>query len=101
GESVGQVASQTLANLAAVDEVATMPVLRPLVAMDKQEIVDQAERIDTLSVSNEPDQDCCRLFLPEKPVLFATHEMCVRAEKDLDVDGLVMDAVKRRETVTF
>ncbi len=101
GESIGQVASQTLANLAAVDAVATRPVLRPLVAMDKQEIIQQAERIDTFNVSIEPDQDCCRLFLPPKPALFATAEQCADAEKDLDVEGLVFDAVKRKELVRF
>lgn len=99
GESLGQVASQTLSNLSAVDAVATMPMLRPLIGMDKQEIIDQAHRIDTFSVSIEPDQDCCRLFLPPKPALHATDEECTEAEKALDVEGLVADAVKRRETV--
>lgn len=101
GESIGQVASQTLSNLAAVDAVAELPMLRPLIAMDKQEIIDQAERIDTFSVSIEPDQDCCRLFLPKKPEIHATDQMCIDAEKALDVEGLVKDAMRRREMLTF
>jgi len=67
GESLGQVASQTLHNLARIDEVAVLPVLRPLIGMDKIEITDQARRLETLEISNEPDADCCTLFVPAHP----------------------------------
>lgn len=101
GESLGQVASQTLSNLAAVDAVSTMPILRPLIAMDKQEIVDQSHRIGTFEVSIEPDTDCCQLFMPPKPALHTSDEECTEGEKELDVAALVKDALAKTETVTF
>jgi thiamine biosynthesis protein ThiI len=101
GESLGQVASQTLSNLAAVDAVATLPVLRPLVGFDKQEIIDEAERLETFDISVQPDQDCCRLFLPKKPAIHASAAQCAEAEEALDVTGLVTDALSRTETETF
>jgi len=64
GESLGQVASQTLDNMAVIQQAARLPILRPLVGMDKQEIIDQARRIGTFEVSSVPDQDCCQLFVP-------------------------------------
>jgi thiamine biosynthesis protein ThiI len=67
GESLGQVASQTLENMAVIQQAARLPVLRPLVGMDKQEIIDQARRIGTFDISSIPDQDCCQLFVPKHP----------------------------------
>src|SRR5262249_5839659 len=67
GESLGQVASQTLANLTVTAAAASLPVLRPLVGMDKAEISAQAERIGTFEISIQPDQDCCQLFVPRHP----------------------------------
>jgi thiamine biosynthesis protein ThiI len=67
GESLGQVASQTLANIAATDEAATLPVLRPLIGNDKQEIVDEAKRIGSFAISSVAHDDCCTLFMPKKP----------------------------------
>jgi thiamine biosynthesis protein ThiI len=67
GESLGQVASQTLRNLATIDAAATMPVLRPLVGSDKDEIIAEAMRLGTYAISIEPDQDCCQLFVPRHP----------------------------------
>jgi thiamine biosynthesis protein ThiI len=101
GEALGQVASQTLVNLGTVDSVANLPVLRPLIGFDKQEIVDEALAIDTYEVSIEPDQDCCKLFLPKHPAVAARVDECEEAEKALDVEALVTDAVKRTETLTF
>ncbi len=74
GESVGQVASQTLHNLFVINAVAEMPVLRPLIGMDKEEIIAQAERIGTLPLSNLPGEDCCTLFTPKHPVTAAKLE---------------------------
>src|SRR6185503_3365287 len=68
GEVVGQVASQTLENLSTIDDVATMPILRPLVGMDKDEITAEAIRLGTYPVSIVPDQDCCTLFTPRNPL---------------------------------
>jgi thiamine biosynthesis protein ThiI len=101
GEAVGQVASQTLQNLAAVDAVATLPILRPLIAMDKQEIVDQAMALGTFETSIEPDQDCCKLFLPPSPAIHASIAECEEAEAALDVDTLVGDALARVERESF
>ena len=67
GESCGQVSSQTLDNIAVVDKVADMPVLRPLIGMNKEEIVGMARGIGTFPISIQPDQDCCSLFVPKHP----------------------------------
>ena len=67
GESLGQVASQTLDNMSVIQQAARLPILRPLVGMDKQEIIDQARRIGTFEISSIPDQDCCQLFVPKHP----------------------------------
>lgn len=101
GESVGQVASQTLQNIAAVDAVAQMPIFRPLCGMDKQEIIEQAQQIGTFEVSIQPDQDCCQLFLPRHPTVASSDEECAEAEKALDVDGLVKEAISRMEILRF
>ncbi len=74
GESVGQVASQTLHNLYVINAVAEMPVLRPLIGMDKMEIIAQAEKVGTLALSNLPGEDCCNLFTPKHPVTAARLE---------------------------
>ncbi len=93
GESLGQVASQTLDNMAVIDEAAQGPVLRPLVGMDKEEITQQARRIGTFEVSTLPDQDCCQLFVPRSPATAATLEQVRQAEAALDVDSLVRSAL--------
>jgi thiamine biosynthesis protein ThiI len=79
GESLGQVASQTLDNMAVIQQAARLPILRPLVGMDKQEIVDQSRRIGTFDISSVPDQDCCQLFVPKHP---ATKARFVDVEED-------------------
>ncbi len=79
GESLGQVASQTLDNMAVIQQAARLPILRPLVGMDKQEIIDQARRIGTFEVSSIPDQDCCQLFVPKHP---ATKARFIDVEED-------------------
>ena len=89
GESLGQVASQTLDNMAVIQQAARLPILRPLVGMDKQEIIDQARRIGTFEVSSIPDQDCCQLFVPKHP---ATKARFIDVEEDetmLDVKDLL------------
>src|SRR5690606_31763289 len=89
GDAVGQVASQTIENLAAVGSVATLPLLRPLVGMDKEEITADAQRIGTYEISIVPDEDCCTLFTPRFPSTRASREAVEAAETQLDVAGLV------------
>jgi tRNA uracil 4-sulfurtransferase len=100
GESLGQVASQTLENLSVIQAAATRPILRPLVGMDKQEIIDQARRIGTFDISSIPDQDCCQLFVPKHPATKATVHEAEDAELRLDVMELVrsgMDGATQEE----
>jgi thiamine biosynthesis protein ThiI len=94
GESLGQVASQTLPNLAAIEEAAGLPVLRPLVGMGKEEITADARRFGTFDISVEPDQDCCSLFVPRHPDTSARLEAIRRYEARLDLDGLVRAALE-------
>ena len=101
GESLGQVASQTLDNMAAIDEAARGPVLRPLVGMDKEEITAEARRIGTFDVSTLPDQDCCQLYVPKSPAVAATLAQVREAEAALDVSALVESAVAAAEQERF
>jgi len=89
GESLGQVASQTLDNMAVIQQAARLAILRPLVGMDKQEIIDQARRIGTFEVSSVPDQDCCQLFVPKHPATKARFIDVEEDETKLDVKDLL------------
>jgi thiamine biosynthesis protein ThiI len=89
GESLGQVASQTLTNLARIDEAAGVPILRPLIGMDKIEITGEAKRLGTYEISIEPDADCCSLFTPRHPATGAAAPEMARAEARLDMARLV------------
>jgi len=97
GDSLGQVASQTLESLAAVGEVATLPLLRPLVGADKTEIVALARRIGTYDISIRPFDDCCTLFAPRHPRTRPTREEVRQAEAALDLDALLAAAVAGSE----
>ena len=97
GESLGQVASQTLRNLRVIEEVADIPVLRPLIGDDKAEIMDLAEQIGTFEISTLPHDDCCSLFVPNHPATNASLEAVQEAEAALDVDALVKLAVESVE----
>jgi len=101
GESLAQVASQTLENLAVIQQAATLPILRPLVGMDKQEIVNQAQRIGTFDISSLPDQDCCQLFVPKHPATKARLSDVAYAESQFDVDGLVRLGTDQAGVETF
>jgi tRNA uracil 4-sulfurtransferase len=101
GEVIGQVASQTLENLSVIDAVAGMPVLRPLIGTDKEEITLEAERIGTFPISIIPDEDCCTLFTPRHPVTRARHAEIERVEAGLPVSELVRSAVQAVETEDF
>ena len=89
GESLAQVASQTLENMAVIQQAAQLPVLRPLVGMDKQEIIDQARRIGTYEISSIPDQDCCQLFVPKHPATRARLADVQQDESRLDIEELI------------
>ena len=93
GEVIGQVASQTLENMTTIADATTMEVLRPLVGMDKDEIVAQAERLGTYPISIIPDQDCCQLFTPRHPATRASLADVVTAEQRLPIGDMVASAV--------
>lgn len=97
GDAVGQVASQTLDNLAVIDAAASLPVLRPLVGMDKDEIVREARQLGTYEVSIVPDEDCCTLFTPKHPATRATPRQVDEAETALPVEALADDAAAAAE----
>ena len=88
GDSLGQVSSQTLTNITALDDAVTMPILRPLIGLDKAEIMAEARRIRTLSISELPDEDCCSLLTPRQVEIRARIEDLRRIEARLDVDDL-------------
>ena len=94
GDVVGQVASQTLENLAVVGAVGTMPIFRPLIGMDKDEITAEAIRLGTYPISIVPDQDCCTLFTPRNPLTRARLDEVEAAEQALPIDDLVARAVR-------
>ena len=97
GEVLGQVASQTLENMQAVEDVSSVPILRPLVGFDKREIVDQTKQLGTFDISIQPDQDCCSLFVPKHPATKARLKDVEHNESRLDVDTLVKEAVNQTE----
>lgn len=101
GESIGQVASQTMQSLAATNEVCTMPVYRPLIAMDKQDIVEVAERIDTYETSILPFEDCCTIFVAKHPVTKPNIKSIHKSERNLEekIDELVRTAIETTEVV--
>jgi thiamine biosynthesis protein ThiI len=101
GDSLGQVASQTLENLARVTEAVGLPLLRPLVGSDKEEIIREARAIGTYEISIEPDQDCCTLFVPKHPETRAGAAAVAAAEAGLDVDRLVAAGVDGATAETF
>lgn len=93
GESLGQVASQTLESMQAINAVTTTPVIRPVVTMDKLEIIDIAEKIDTFNISIQPFEDCCTIFAPDRPKTNPKIKNVEQYEARLDVEGLVARAV--------
>lgn len=96
GESLGQVASQTLDNLRVIGAVATLPVLRPLIGFDKEEILVEADRIGTEVISRVPDDDCCTVFVPRHPTTHATIAAADAAEAPLDTAALVAESLAQR-----
>lgn len=101
GESVGQVASQTMQSLAATDAVCHMPVFRPVIAFDKNDIIEIAEKINTFETSIQPFEDCCTIFVAKHPVTKPSIEKMEASEKKLaeKIDGMVSKAITEREVV--
>jgi thiamine biosynthesis protein ThiI len=99
GESLGQVASQTLESLAVVEETARMPVLRPLIGMDKKEIIELAERIGTLELSQMEGDDCCQFLMPRRVITRPLLKEVQEAEAKTEMDRLVREALARAERV--
>lgn len=101
GESLGQVASQTLENMKVTESMADIPLLRPLVALDKEEIIETAVSIGTYETSILPYEDCCVLFSPRHPVLKADTEEAAEIYRSINPDGLIQTAFETREVKHF
>ncbi len=99
GESLGQVASQTLEGLTSSNAVVSLPVLRPLIGFDKEDIIEVAKKIGTFETSTLPYEDCCTVFLPDFPAIRPKLPFIEEEEKKLDVEGLVEDALSTREII--
>ena len=101
GESIGQVASQTLTSMNAINEVVSMPVIRPLACFDKLDIIDIAQKIDTYETSILPFIDCCTIFVPKHPVINPSIEKCYEYEELIPYKDLIYKAVKNHEVITI
>jgi len=101
GESLAQVASQTLDNLAVIDQAVEMPVLRPLIGFDKEEIINLAKKIGTYETSVENQEDCCSLFVPRHPATKANLEKILEEEKKIPLEKLLKEALKEAEVVVI
>ena len=97
GESLGQVASQTIESITSSNSVVTMPVLRPLIMFDKIDIIEIARKIDTYETSILPYEDCCTVFLPKFPAIKPNLDRVIKAESKLDVEGLIAEAFTKIE----
>ncbi len=99
GESIGQVASQTLTSMSVINNVTSMPVIRPVACLDKLEIIDIAKKIGTYETSILPYEDCCTIFVPDHPVINPILDKCIEYEKLIDVDKLINNAINKINTV--
>lgn len=99
GESIGQVASQTLTSISAINEVVKIPVIRPVACFDKLEIIDLARKIDTYDISILPYEDCCTIFVPEHPVINPEKEKCVSYEELINYEDMIYRAIKNKKTI--
>ena len=100
GESIGQVASQTLTSMIVINNVTNMPVIRPVACMDKLEIIDIAKKINTYETSILPYEDCCTIFLPKHPVINPDLKKAIEYENSFDYETLIEEAVNNIETIT-
>ena len=100
GESIGQVASQTLDSMVCINNVTNMPVIRPVACFDKLEIIDIAKKINTYETSILPYEDCCTIFVPKHPVIKPELEKCIEYENKFDYQTLIEKAINNIETIT-
>ena len=100
GESIGQVASQTLSSMAVINEVVRIPVIRPVACFDKLEIISLAKEIGTYETSILPYEDCCTIFVPEHPVINPEKEKCEEYEKLIPYEDLIREAIKNETVIT-
>lgn len=100
GESIGQVASQTLTSMIVINNVTNLPVIRPVACMDKIEIIDIAKKINTYETSILPYEDCCTIFLPKHPVINPELQKCIEYEKIFDYDSLIEECIDNIEVIT-
>ena len=100
GESIGQVASQTLTSMSVINAVTNMPVIRPVACLDKLEIIDIAKKIETYETSILPYEDCCTIFLPKHPVINPNIEKVLQMEKKLNIDELIYKAIENVEIIS-
>lgn len=101
GESIGQVASQTLTSMSVINEVTNMPVIRPVACLDKLEIIDISKRIDTYDISIRPFEDCCTIFVPKHPVINPKLDKCLEFEQNFDYKEMIKRAIENRITITI
>ena len=94
-------ASQTLENLTCIGAASDLPVLRPLIAYDKQETIEIAQRIGTYETSVLPEPDCCTVFMPSKPIIRGRIEECLAAEESIGLEALISEALPRTERVVL
>ena len=101
GESVGQVASQTLTSMQVINNVTNLPVIRPVACLDKLEIIDISKKIGTYETSILPYEDCCTIFLPKHPVINPSLEKAIKYESSFDYQSLIEEAVANKETIVI
>lgn len=101
GESLGQVASQTMDNMLAVNQAVSLPVYRPLIGLDKVEIIDQAQQLGTYDISVQDAPDCCTLFMPRNPETHAKLDQVLKAEEQLSMDQWVQEAIQGVEIIDY
>lgn len=99
GESIGQVASQTLTSMSVINSVVNIPVIRPVACFDKLEIIDIAKKIGTFDISTLPYEDCCTVFVPEHPVINPELDKCIEYEKLIPYEELINEAIKSKEVI--
>ena len=99
GESVGQVASQTLTSMSVINNVTNVPIIRPVACLDKLEIIDISKKIDTYETSILPYEDCCTIFLPKHPVINPKLDKCLEYEKSFDYESLIKESINNIETI--
>ena len=99
GESVGQVASQTLVSMSVINSVTNVPVIRPVACLDKLEIIDLARKIDTYETSILPFEDCCTVFVPAHPVINPRMDVAIKEENKFDYETMIEEALNNINTI--